>query len=518
MAIYSELSAELELLAQAKDWRTLRSWFAIANTEDERVQKCLLWGRFFLPDYFRDDSPEFHTELIKENFSKKNEFTAAPRGFAKTTINQLCIAFEIANRTQKFIVIIEKTHDEASEVVRGVTSIFKDNPAIQQVYGLMVKKDQWGRYDEKNKDAEGDVFINGVRLRAKGFNAPIRGLKSNEWRPTKIYLDDVETDEHIHSEEQRKKYRENYSQGIVPAIDIEGSIKMRGTILHNDSLLKNLIDQFHGSIYKAFDKDRPELTLLWPQYWTLEKLMDKKLQMEMEGKGASKFYQEYLNEPVDDENRTFHMEWFNKTFKPEDLKNKVLNRYAVLDVAQSKKDNADFTAVVIVDIDSQNNWYIQRAKRYKVNITELVDLIFEIHKVYRPQLIGVEKLAFIDQIKPLLDQRSQEQNIFPVVQELEHGGKRKEDRIRGALQGRFELGKIYFKESPTYDDQQILKSELFDFPHSKNDDLSDDLAYVEQIATRPFQSNTEDDTSISIEKEFWLKKKTRNIVNSIRKL
>src|ERR1035437_44007 len=235
---YETLADELKLLAEASEWAMVRTYFSYWENEEEKVDKCILWMRFFLPQYFRDKSPDFHRERVRENLSDKNEYGADPRGFGKTTLEQGCIGFEIVNSLQEFIVIIEKSFTEASEVIKGVVAEFRDNPMIIQVYGRMVKAGVDGQIKDKNPDAEGDVIINGVRLRAKGFNTTIRGLKSNEWRPTKIYVDDVESDEHINNEEQRQKYRENYTSGIVPAVDpVKGTIKVRGTILHNDSLL-----------------------------------------------------------------------------------------------------------------------------------------------------------------------------------------------------------------------------------------------------------------------------------------
>ena len=72
-----------------------------------------------------------------------------------------------------------------------------------------------------------------------------------------------------------------------------------------------------------------------------------------------------------------------------------------------------------------------------------------------------------------------------MVEELKHHGKNKYERIRGALQGRFQFGKIFFRKN-SVDDQDKLKLELYDFPKSKHDDLSDALAYIEQVAIRPF--------------------------------
>ena len=223
----------------------------------------------------------------------------------------------------------------------------------------MIKKSKEGTESDKAKDTQGDVLINGIRLRAKGFNSPIRGLKSKEWRPTRILLDDVESDEHINNLEQRQKYQDNFIKGVIPALEIGKHLKVFGTILHNDSLLMNLITQHKGKIYKAYDKEDPENTLLWSERWSFEELEKKKEEMMLEGKGTSKFYQEYLNEPLDDEARRFHWIWLQKTYTKEDIKYKALNRYITIDPAESKKDGADWTGVNVIDWEDVNRAYLK---------------------------------------------------------------------------------------------------------------------------------------------------------------
>jgi phage terminase large subunit-like protein len=514
MIVNQNLIDDLSVLLENKMWNHVRSWFFYNNSEEELIDKVLLWGTTFLPHYLRDETPVFHRELIRRFFSKKNEYTACPRGFAKTTINQLCISFTIANKMSNFVVLIEKSFTEASEVLFGIADEFRENPMIKQVYGEMVKKTAQGTFNDKNKDAEGDVFINGVRLRAKGFNTPIRGLKSKEWRPDKIIVDDVEEDTHIQNDDQRRKYRENFTQGIVPAVDVGGTIKVTGTILHQASLLKGLIDQFDGKIFKATDLQDMTKDLLWPERWTTERLLAKKAEMELEGRGASKFYQEYYNEPTSDEVRSFKLEWLQKTWTDEDIKTKALGRYITIDVADSKKQGADYTGVVIVDWDQDNNWFIRYAKRYKINSKELVDLIVSLWQFWNPIKIGVEKNAYEDQVKPWLNVVSEEKGIFPIVCELEDKGQRKEDRIRGALAGRFESGKIFFKQG-SKDDQTILKGELYDFPFAKNDDLGDALAYVQQLGTRPMGRSKEQKSSIETEFENYKRSKLKSVSNSL---
>lgn len=472
--VQKRVNADIVILAQAQDWTALRSYFAFWADDDELICKVIAWGRFFLPEYLRDKSPMVHYDLLRKIFTKRNEYTALPRGFGKTTVNQLAICFIVAHELKKFIVVIEKSFTEASEVLNVVREEFTNNEMIRMVYGNLIKADSSGNFDDKNKDAQGDLFVGGVRLRGKGFNAPIRGLKSLAYRPDLVFVDDVEEDTHIKSDEQRLKYKQNYSKGIVPALDVDSYVKVTGTILHFDSLLQNLIDQFDGSIYAAFDTSSPspEETLLWPERWTYNRLMERKEQMEMEGKGSSAFYQEYCNQPIDDLSRDFKIEWLHHYWSPKDqsLRNKALFRTICIDPAESKKQNADFTAVTVVDTDQDNFWYVRYVKRYRVNSAELIALIFELWQRFKPQVIGIERKAFEDQIKPFMDVKSQETGVFPVVRELEHGGVRKEDRIRGALQGRFEAGRILFEEDAT-DDTRLLQGEAYDFPFGKNDDL-----------------------------------------------
>lgn len=461
----------------------IRSWFKYWDNENELAEKVLIWGRFFLPNYFRDRSPQFHLEMIKLNFSKQHEYFAAPRGFGKTTINQLCIMFSIVNNMEKFIVVIEKTFTEASEFLANIRYEFAENDRIKSFYGELVKKDKKGKLDDKVKDAQGDIFINGIRLRAKGFNQSVRGLKSREWRPTKIYCDDIEEDSHINSIDQREKYKDNYLKGVLPATDVDGYIKMVGTILHQDSLLSNLIHQHKGRVWRAYEVNNPDHTLLWPERWSIQRLNEKKEQMAIDGQSASKFSQEYLNMPVDDDKRPFKWEWLQKTYTqiPDGY-----NTFIAIDVADATGEKNDYTGVVVVCIDSQHNWYIKFAKRYRVSIEGLVDLIFQLWGEYNPIQIGVEKRAFDDQIKPLLAQKSDITGIFPIVEELKHKGDSKASRVIGALSGRFQGGKIFFAEGLP-DDQKLLQGELYDFPRGQYDDLADALAYASNMAFKGTQ-------------------------------
>lgn len=521
----SKLKDDLYLLIENQQWAAIRTFFNIYGTEEELIDKVLLFGHFFLSHYLRDVSPPFHRELIRKFFSQKNEYTAAPRGFAKTTVQQLCIIFSCVNRFDRFIVLIEKTFTEASEVLKAVRDEFADNHKLALVYGNMFDTAETKQLDRavKNADSKGDIFINGVRLRAKGFNSSIRGLKSREWRPSRIICDDIESDEHIANPEQRKKYIDNYNKGIQPAVDIDGSIKITGTILHQDSLLKNLIDAHEGDIFRAYDPANPQETLLWPERWSFERLEAKKRDMAAQGLASNAFAQEYLNDPVGDDERTFKYSYLfehipepiNKDLRYRvpakrismddfsDLRKRfVFNGYAMIDVADVTTAGADYTGVVVIFVDQNNNRYVVDVRRERRNVKELIDLIFEIWEEWSPvglNAIGVEKKGYGDQILPMFEEEKRRRQVYPIIQELKPMGRSKENRIKGSLQGFYETGKFihvgrydkdgYFK--PVGDTMDLL-DELFDFPSAKKDDLSDALAYSADMVVVPFGDERED--------------------------
>ena len=86
-------------------------------------------------------------------------------------------------------------------------------------------------------------------------------------------------------------------------------------------------------------------------------------------------------------------------------------------------------------------------------------------------------------LKEFFDEEMRKRNKFPNIVDLLHGGKKKEERIRGSLLGRYESNSINHIEGYCAE----LEQQLLAFPNSKNDDIADGLSYQDQIAQSPFQ-------------------------------
>lgn len=227
------------------------------------------------------------------------------------------------------------------------------------------------------------------------------------------------------------------------------------------------------AIAEKDEEFRKEGEALWANHYTLENLNQTKLDI-----GNYEFQSQYQQNPVNRETQIFKPEMF-RYIELEEVRNKITSCYITIDSALSKKKNSDSTGVTINWVDNDNVWYL-KAYKVKVDPTELIQLIFDLHKVYKPTAIGLEETTMTQAIAPFLDVEMAKRNIFPNVVPLKHGGVNKEVRIKGLLP-RYDRGHIYHIKGLCND----LERELLRFPASAHDDVMDSLAYQVFLAEVP---------------------------------
>jgi hypothetical protein len=336
---------------------------------------------------------------------------------------------------------------------------------------------------ESGKRGEED-FIEGGGYQACGVGGSTTGFGAK----ILIIDDPVKNREEADSALMRQKTWEWYSSVARTRLEDGGAIIVIMTRWHEDDLAGRLLatgQPWHRIRFPALaDEDEPVRKVgeaLWPGKYPVHAL--EELRAETDERTWFSLYQQ---NPRKSENQSFNPDWFT-TFEAKDLIGQMFNRYAVFDVADSKRDGSDFTGVGIVDWTMDDVWHVSHVKRHKVNIAELIDLIFYVWITWKPLVIGIEKKAYADQVKPLLDAEAAKRGVYPVVEELEHRGRSKESRILGALQGRAQHKRIKLQADPV-DDTPSLKAELWSFPRGRFDDLIDAVAYVEDIGKRPHVS------------------------------
>lgn len=207
------------------------------------------------------------------------------------------------------------------------------------------------------------------------------------------------------------------------------------------------------------------------------------------------FRQEFEASFATGSGHVFKEEWFiEREYEP-----KEGSYYMAVDPAgfaeaigatKSKLKRLDEFAIAVAKVNT-DGWWIPEIAYGRWGIREASIRILRMAQKYRPLAVGIEKGSLKNAIMPYITDQARRIGVYPNIVELTHGGKKKQERITWALQGRFEHGKISFRPGPYY---SHFKDQALDFPNPMaHDDLVDALAYIDQVATNVYIEDYEEE-------------------------
>lgn len=455
------------------------------------------------------ESPACHMEWWEMCCSKHPKVAiAAPRRHAKSTAITLAYALAaLLFRDKTYCLVVSDTITQATQFVQELKKEVIDNDKIRNLFGITGFAAGGDREDDFIVQ-----FNDGAQFRvtAKGSEQKLRGLKWNNKRPDLILGDDLENDEIVLNKDRREKFKRWFYGALVPSLAVTGVIRIVGTILHEDSLLNNLMPSewdkyteieplkiystrprpaWRSIKYRAHTDDFK--FLLWPQRYTKDWFMSERADF-MERGIADVYSQEYLNEPIDETVAYFKRSDFLDETKED--KNKRLNYYIAADLAISEKETADYSVFVVAGVDENKFLHVRHVIRERMDSREIVDLILSLQKTYEPELFGIEEMQISKAIGPFLREEMLKSGIYVNMFPLKHGGKDKITRAR-SIQGRIRAHGVKFEKDsdwyPTFED------ELCKFPRGKNDDQVDAFAYLglmlDSLVEAPTQEEIDED-------------------------
>jgi len=216
-----------------------------------------------------------------------------------------------------------------------------------------------------------------------------------------------------------------------------------------------------------------------PVFLTKEELKEK-----LRDYGSYTFSCQMLQNPVADSSQGFKREWL-KFY--DGLPNaRKMNIYMLVDPANSKKKGSDFTAIWIIGLGHDKNYYILDIVRDKLNLTERTKVIFDLHRKWEPHREGVriERYGLMADKEHLESEMNKEAYRFEITEVA--GLQKKEDRIRRLIP-LFEQGRVYLPRTLYYTDyagktldliKVFIEQEYLSFPASLFDDLMDSLSRI----------------------------------------
>lgn len=473
--------------------------YCMTTTREERRFLCeesfILFAVYYFSDYFAYPFAPFHYDMAED----LHDLVACRirecawiefRESAKTTFAKIAMLWLICYKKRAYINTDSFDSENSERMLFDVVFELSNNERLKADFGTLYRRAKALEEIKQNR-INNFVTENGIRVEAHTTQESMRGRLHLNQRPDCLIIDDFENNKTRDSQAYTRQVEKHISEAL-------GGMAANGFVLY----LGNYITEY-GNVQALMDRAKRDTGLrirnvpvmdaagtpTWEAKYALTTVEAKATgKVSIEDKiaqlGSQVFSYEMMNQPIDETLAEFKKENIRRATE-KDLEPLDCLTFISIDPAMSKKNEADFTGIVVNRVSSENKWYI-RAYQMKLNSAELIDHLFYLYTEYKPETISVEETVYMLAVKPFLDEEMRRRNIFFSIVPLKHGGTKKETRIRGLIP-RYESKSIFHMG-----DCDDLERQMTTFPRGLHDDILDALAYQEQIAYQPNKGGTEE--------------------------
>lgn len=458
-----------------------------------------------------------HCELIRwmtRAERKRHQLILLPRDHQKSRMAAYRVVWEITRRPDVRILYISATANLAVKQLKFIKDVLT-SPIYTYYWPEMVNPDEGRRekwtnteisIDHPKRKEEGvrdpTIFTGGLTTSLTGLHCDI------------AVLDDAVVYENAYTNEGREKVKSQYS--LLSSIegaeaeewvvgtryeprDLYGDlITMEEEIFDTDG---NIVD--FEPVYEVFQREvesRGDGTgeFIWPRQMRPDgkwfgfdiKILSQKRAKYLD---QTQFRAQYYNDPNDITNspvdrskfQYYEKRHLNKSGGKWYFKDRRLNVYAAIDFAFSRAKKADYTALVVIGLDSESNVYVLDIERIKTDrIVDYYDLILEKHLYWDFRKLRCEitaaQAAIVRELKfSYLVPNGVALSIDEHSPNRHEGSK--EERISNILDARYDNQMVWHYqggECQTLEEELVLK-------HPPHDDVKDALAAAIDVAVPP---------------------------------
>lgn len=159
--------------------------------------------------------------------------------------------------------------------------------------------------------------------------------------------------------------------------------------------------------------------------------------------------------------------------------------------AASKNKKLDETAIAIVKVSDDGDWWVKDIKHGRWDVKRTAEEIFKAVLEHEPITVAIEKGTTKNAVGPYIMDLMRQYGRYFRIDEVTHGNQKKTDRIVFSLQGRFEHGKVKLNYG---DWNNEFVDQLMNFPNTGvHDDLIDALSYIAQVCKSAALSDFEEE-------------------------
>lgn len=444
---------------------------------------------------------------------KSHQLLLFPRDHGKSRLVAYRVAWELTKDPTLRVLYISATANLAEKqlsFIKGILTsdiyyrywpdhVNKDDGKRAKWTNTEIALDHPLRKKENVRDPS--VFTGGLTTSLTGMHCDI------------AVLDDVVVYENAYSGEGRNKVKSQYS--LLSSIEgADAREWVVGTRYHPIDLYNDLLQMVEDlyddegekvgeeNIYEVFQKPVEDIgdgtgEMLWPRMQRKDGKwfgFDIRVLAKKRGQYLDKgqFRAQYYNDPSDPDNVPVGSEKFQyyeqKHLRQENgfwyFRDNKLNVFAAVDFAFSLSKKADYTAIVVVGIDADNNIYVLDIDRFRTDrISVYFDHVFHLVNKWSFRKMRAEttvaQVAIVKQLKELVKEHGLSLSIEEFRPNKNQGNK--QERISSVLEPRYDNLSIWHYRGGN---NQILEEEL----QSRNpphDDVIDALASVIDMAVKP---------------------------------
>lgn len=457
-----------------------------------------------------------HEELISwwtREDAKSHQLTLLPRGHMKSALIAYRAAWEITKNPAVTIQYASATANLAEKQLSAIKDILTSKE-YRKYWPDMVNLEE----SKRARWTVSEVSVDHPKRREEGVRDPTiftAGLTSTivGMHCDIFILDDVVIMENAYREEERNKVKEKYSQ-FASIENPDAKEWVVGTRYHPKDLYSDLIememeiydaagnDVAKETVFEVFERqveDRGDGTgeFLWPRQKRYDgkwfgfdaAVLAKKRNQYLD---KTQFRAQYYNDPNDPESGgipSHRFQYYEREhIKREDgqwyHKDKPLAVFAAIDFAFSTKKGADFTALVVVGVDPDSNYYVLDIRRFKTErISDYWEAIKELYIKWEFRKLRAEvsvgQMAIVRELK---DSYIKPSGLYISIDESRPSTQvAKEERIAAILDAKYDTLSVWHYKGGNC---QILEEELV-VEHPPHDDVKDALAAAIDVATPP---------------------------------
>lgn len=458
-----------------------------------------------------------HREIISwwtSEEAKKHNLLLLPRDHMKSALIAYRVAWEITKDPTLRVLYISSTSNLATKQLNFIKGILTHSTYSlywpEMVLKEEAKREKWTEreisvdHPKRKEEAIRDptIFTAGLTTNIVGMHCDI------------AVLDDCVVQSNAYTEEGREKVRDQYS--YLSSIEtVEAREWVVGTRYHPKDLYSSLLEMEVDHFDEAGNKINSEPLFdyrewavenagdgtgefIWPRSQRYDGKwfgFDAKVLAEKRAQYLNKtqFRAQYYNDPHDIDSSPIARDLFQYYDKNHlNQRNGVwyyrrdrLNVVASIDFAYSLSKKADSTAIVVVGVDSNHNYYILDIDRFKTDKpSEYFSHILKLYQYWGFRKLRAEVTAAqVIIVKDLKENYIRKNGLSLSVDEYRPSRWQgsKEERILATLEPKYANRQIWHYR---HGNCQILEEELM-YTNPAHDDVKDALASAIDFAVPP---------------------------------